>query len=106
MKHFWLLALLGMGVIPILAQEKNEYAILRYYLLSGERCKIELSSEEKVEVVFEGSTSLYGKWARDYDNAAPALKWIAENGWEPIQFVPPNNNNTSTYFFLRRKKQN
>lgn len=91
--------------ISLHAQEKNEFAVLRYYLLSGERCKIELSNEEKVEVVFEGSTSQYGKWARDYDNASPALKWIAENGWEPVQFMPPNNTNNSTYFLLRRKRQ-
>jgi hypothetical protein len=105
MKHFLLSITLSVVAISLRAQEKNEFAVLRYYLLSGERCKIELSNEEKVEVVFEGSTSQYGKWARDYDNASPALKWIAENGWEPVQFMPPNNTNNSTYFLLKRKRQ-
>jgi|GEM_PF-4218072 hypothetical protein len=86
------------------AQEKYEYAVLRYYLISGERYKIELSTDEKIEVVAEASTAQYGKWSRDYDNTSPALKWISENNWEPVQFAAPSSNNNSSYFFLRRKK--
>lgn len=104
MKHYFLIPLFCLAFTFLPAQEKTEYAVLRYYLISGERCKIELSTQEKVEVVFEGSTSEYGKWSRDYDNATPAIKWIAENGWEPVQFTPPNNSNNSTYFLLKRKK--
>jgi hypothetical protein len=86
------------------AQEKYEYAVVRYYLISGERYKIELSTEEKIEVVAEASSAQYGKWSRDYDNTSPALKWISENNWEPVPFTAPSSNNNSSYFFLRRKR--
>ncbi len=87
-----------------IAQEKFEFGVLRYYLLSGERYKVELSTDAKIEIVDEGSTSQFGKWSRDYDNTSPALKWISENGWEPVQFTPPSNANNSSYFLIRRKK--
>ncbi|HRN93837.1 MAG: hypothetical protein M9931_07355 [Chitinophagales bacterium] len=105
MKHLFLAFTFCILAGSISAQEKNEYAVLRSYLLSGSRCVMELSSADKIDVVFEGSTAEYGKWARDYDNASPALKWIAENNWEVVQFTPPNNSNTSSYFLLKRKKQ-
>ncbi len=94
----------SIATLTICAQEKYEYAVLRYYLISGERYKIELSTDDKIEVVAETSSAQYGKWSRDYDNTAPALKWISENNWEPIQFTAPSSNNNSSYFFLKRKK--
>lgn len=103
MKHWFLSLIFSIVIMCAAAQEKTEYAVLRYYLISGERCKIELSTNNNIEIVYEGSTSEYGKWARDYDNAAPPLKWLATSDWEPVQFIPPSNANNSTYFFLRRK---
>lgn len=97
-------AFFAITTLTLNAQEKYEYAVVRYYLISGERYKIELSTEDKIEVVAEASSAQYGKWSRDYDNTSPALKWISENNWEPVQFTAPSSNNNSSYFFLRRKK--
>jgi bisphosphoglycerate-dependent phosphoglycerate mutase len=103
-KSILLTAFFAITTLALNAQEKYEYAVVRYYLISGERYKIELSTEDKIEVVAEASSAQYGKWSRDYDNTSPALKWISENNWEPVQFTAPSSNNNSSYFFLRRKK--
>ena len=89
----------------IMAQEKYEYATLKFEVIGTGKYSISISTDnnEFKEIIGEFASS--DRKISNIVNTAPALKWIKENSWDIVEFHPSGGGRSSNDFLLRKKTQ-